>query len=521
MRAKNKPGSNLKRILLDGTNKSPMKTQLFIVSLFIFIFSFNCLHAQIINEKEKLAYKNTLRNQVPDKWYLKAPAIIRVTLKEGTQFKQLSLDSLILNTQLDTIIKQGYTSIEIFATPNGGKSFGGLDAIDRYNIDPEVGSMGDFKRLVRQAHRKKLAVIAFDNFGYCSVDAPHFLKACEDIRKGIISNETKWFIWADSSTEKPPMSPDKFYLGGSKRWEKWVYSPIAKKYYWSKWDGVDKDDKPCSLPQYNWSLEWQQEVKNNVNYWMNTGIDGMVVDAVNWYINYTWKMGKECITDVIGSYKNTFVQPEGAGGFHEDPVPWITDGGWNCVQDYGLGIWWENENNILVNAIDKNNPTGLEEAMQNYHDRVVAEGGIVYIGADSKFIEPSKYYQYVAFSIATGHLYCKSMHSQENYVVNTTLARILNFKKEHAAFENLGKRQKLNTNNDAQFYAFIQKANSSIERILCVFNFQSIQQQITIDLSGVNSTSLLDLDNSQIIKYTKQLQVNLPAYGYRFFEIRQ
>lgn len=434
--------------------------------------------------------------------------------------KQLSLDSLVLNTQLDIIVKQGYTSIEIFATPHGGKSFGGLDAVDRYNIDPAVGDMDDFKRFVRQAHRKKLAVVAFDNFGYSSIDAPHFLKACEDIRKGKISKETKWFNWADSITTKPPMRPDSYYLGGSKN-EKWAYSPIANKYYWSKWDGVDKNDKPCSLPQYNWSPEWQKEIKGIVLFWMNTGIDGMVVDAVNWYTNYTWQMGKECITDIIASYGNAFIQPEGAGGFHEDPIPWVTDGGWNCVQDYGLGIWWEKDNNILFNAIDKNNPLGLEEALQKFHDRVVADSGILYIGADTRFNEPAKYYLYVAFSIATGHLYCKTMSSQENYAVDTTLTSILNLKKDYAAFEQLGKRQKLNTNDNKQYYAFIQKANNNTERILCVFNFQAAQQQITIDMSGVDAASITDLANLQVMKYAKELQLTLPSYGYKFYKIIQ
>lgn len=479
---------------------------------------FNFLHGQVKTERETLVYKNTLRNQVPDNWYLTAPAMIRVTLKKDNFLMQLSLDSLKLNAQLDTIVKQGYTAIELFATPHGGKSFGGLDAIDRYEIDPEVGSMDDFKRLVRQAHRKHLAVIAFDNFGYSSVDAPHFLKACQDISKGITSNETKWFNWADSSSAKPPMTPDNYYLGGS-RGKKWVFSPIAKKYYWSKWKGFDKDGKPCSLPQYDWSTEWQQEVKNIVKFWMNTGIDGMVVDAVNWYTNYTWQMGKECITDIIASYGNTFIQPEGAGGFYEDPVPWITEGGWNCVQDYGLGIWWEKETHILNNAIENNNPTGLEEALQNYHDRVVADNGILYIGADFETINPDKYHLYVAFSIATGHLYCKMYLKNEKFEVDKSLAQILQIKKNHPAFGQLGRRQKLKTNEDKKFYAFIQKANNNSERILCVFNFQSTQHQITIDLSGINATSLIDLSTSKAMKYTKKLQTTLPAYGYAFYSI--
>ena len=105
--------------------------------------------------------------------------------------------------------------------------------------------------------------------------------------------------------------------------------------------------------------------------------------------------------------------------------------------------------------------------------------------------------------------------------MDTTLARIFNLKKDHTAFEQLSKRQKLNTNDDNQFYAFIQKAKSNTERILCVFNFQTTEQQLTIDMSGVNAVSILDLANSQPMKYTKQLQLALPAYGYRFYKIIQ
>jgi hypothetical protein len=163
----------------------------------------------------------------------------------------------------------------------------------------------------------------------------------------------------------------------------------------------------------------------------------------------------------------------------------------------------------------------VEEALQIYRDRVIAESGILYIGADSRITELSKYHFYVALCIATGHLYCKSATSAVHFGMDTTLARIFNLKKDHTAFEQLSKRQKLSTNDDNRFYAFIQKAKSTSERILCVFNFQTTEQQITVDMSGVNAVSYLDLANSQPIKYTKQLQLVLPSYGYRFYEIIQ
>ena len=44
---------------------------------------------------------------VPEKWYLSSAAMVRVTLKEGKNFKQLSLESRVINTQLDFIAYGG------------------------------------------------------------------------------------------------------------------------------------------------------------------------------------------------------------------------------------------------------------------------------------------------------------------------------------------------------------------------------------------------------------------------------
>jgi hypothetical protein len=216
--------------------------------------------------------------------------------------------------------------------------------------------------------------------------------------------------------------------------------------------------------------------------------------------------------------------PEGGGGFHEDPVPWITEGGWNCVIDYGLGIWWEMDKNVLFNAIVNHDPSALERTLRDFHDRVVSEGGILNIddvGADDKFKDYAKYKLYFAFTIATGHLYCKSMHSREDYVVDTAMARILNMKKAHPAFGQLSRRQKLNTGDDKQYYAFIQKDPGQTERILCVFNFQATAKQISVDMSGVNALSITDLVNGQSGKYARQMQFSLPAYGYAFYKINE
>jgi hypothetical protein len=46
---------------------------------------------------------------------------------------------------------------------------------------PEVGTMEDFRASVRLIDSKGMAVISFDNLGYCSSEAPEFLKAADDV----------------------------------------------------------------------------------------------------------------------------------------------------------------------------------------------------------------------------------------------------------------------------------------------------------------------------------------------------
>ena len=320
---------------------------------------------------------------------------MRVGAKDNEGQRNFSLEPAKLETQLDEIQKAGFSAIEVFAPALGGGSFSGLDTIDRYQVDPSLGTIDGFKRLVERAHARGMAVISFDNLGYSSVEAVDFLKATDDVKAGRPSRERSFYLWSDTAdapapgtrpgnhyffvrpTHLPGSKPGTFYE--SSKHEFWAFSDRAGKYYWTKWAGVDLAGKPVRLPQYDWSgVEFQTEAERVVRFWMDLGIDGMVIDAVNWYVNYTWEIGRRRITNVIASYGHRYSQPEGAGGFHEDPVPWIAEGGWNSVQDYGLGIWWEKGSDVIANAIASSDPRPIEPALRAYHDRVVAAGGTLY-----------------------------------------------------------------------------------------------------------------------------------------------
>jgi glycosidase len=469
---------------------------------------------------------------LPPRWWESAPAIARVGPrgKEGHGF---ALERTRAAAALDDLRKAGFTAIEVFAPAHGGKSFGGLDTIDRYRVDPALGTMDDFHGLIELAHARGMAVVAFDNLGYSSVEAVDFLKACDDVRAGRASKEASFYLWSDRANAPPPghQAGNTFFMvrpthlpGGkpgtfydSTKHEFWAWSARAGKYYWSKWAGVDLAGQDVRLPQYDWgSAAFQEEAEKIVRFWMDTGIDGMIIDAVNWYVDHTWALGRRRMTDVIASYDNSYSQPEGAGGFREDPAAWITEGGWNSVQDYGLGIWWESGSDVIRNAIETGDPRPIERALRDYHDRVVAAGGTLYQYAP-KFKDAPRQAFATAVVAAVGDLL--GAHYPDDFPLTPETTRLLELKRQHPALQQLSTRRQIPTNADDKYHAFLRTAADRSERVLVMMNFQNAPASVTVDLSGVATAGLTNLRTSASVPPQARLSVDLPPYGYDLFAV--
>ncbi len=466
------------------------------------------------------------RNKLPSFWWERAAAIRRMALKAGTDFPQLSLRPSQAANQLDHLRAEGITALEVFAPMEGGGSFDGLDSKNLFRIDPELGTMQDFRRLIRLAHSKRIAVIAALNLGYASVEAPFFLKASDDVKKGKRSQEASWFLWSDGPDAPPPGTNNRYFMVrpnlphyNAAKTEFWQYSDRARHYYWTKWAGVDDQGKHVRLPQYNWaSTSWQNEAAKAVRFWMDTGLDGIILDAVNWYVGITWELNRRDLTDIISSYGNTYSEPEGAGGFQDDPVAWITEGGWKAVQDYGLGIWWEKGTDVIKNAILRGDPRPIEAALRNYHDRVVRAGGSLY--------EPVRRYQdtnqqHLAFVTAatTGDMLCFCGGKRDLMEPDAEETRLLKLKQGHAALQQRGMRRKLPTQSDEKYYAFLRSSPDRKDRVLVVLNFQPRPEVIRVDTSGVAASKLVDLKSGGNAPVGNTLRLELPAYGYRLFAV--
>lgn len=502
------------------------------------------LAAEVLARREGSGAVDAGRELVPPRWWEKASAIVWVSLKQRGNRPGFPLDPVKASAELDALQAKGISAIEIFAPAYGGNAYEGLDPIDHYR--PAAGTMEDFRRLVRLIHGKGMAVITFDNLGYTSLKAPEWDKACDDVRAGRQSREARWFRWSDRSDAPAPAGDSIFLLLDSLRvWRyghgpdapgppesflsldwagrgQWEYSPRAGKYYWTKWGERDSSGKRIGLPHYDWAnREWQEEAEKILRYWMATGLDGMIMDAPGMYIDCGWEMTRRRITSVISAYGNAYMQAEGAGSLYENPGVWISEGGYNSVQDYPL-LDLEGTGSVspIRKALETGDPRPIETALRAYHDRVVEEGGVLYLTAGRRLRLADPHDQELALSVGvlTGDiLACDVAQALQ---ISPKLQRLLALKKSHPALHNLSTRRQVPTTADGEHYVFLRTAADRSERILVAINFQPAEKTVDIDLSGIATAGLVDLDDGTATPRLNPLRIQLAAHSYRLYQVK-
>lgn len=464
-------------------------------------------------------------------WYVTSAAIHRVSLKPNTtywKFEHLDLNSSQAALQLSKWKAEGIDAIEVFAPEEGGNSYDGLDAKDRYALDPGIGSMDDFRNLVKQAHGMQMAIVTFQNLGYAALEAPQFQKAEDDVRAGKTTRESSFFYWSDRADVPPPATGGSYFLirpntpgYDAVKTEFWQWSVRANHFYWTRWRGTDANGKTTHLPQYSWSSPaWPQEAERVANFWMKTGLDGMVVDAVNWYVGYDWKKNAGLIQALRGFHSDKLMLPEGGGAFHtDDPTGWIRDGRWTALYDYGLDIWWEKDSRPMLESITSGDPAIFEQALRSYHDRVVAAGGVL-IQPVLDFKDPGKQRLAEGLLATSGDMlcYCEPVHS----IIHPApgIPDLLKIKAKHPALYQNSTRRRIPTNNDKSVYATLHYAADKSEEILAVFNFSSTPVAVEVDAGSIDANRYHDLESRDASPSgSAALRFNLAGYGHRIFQV--
>lgn len=492
----------------------------FLTQNIVFPFYTNCLTPEKMTEKRITLIlalfvgilTSVHSQQLPSRWWEKTTGNYRMGFKAN---KYTIRDGI---NRIDSLYEVGFRCIEVYAPHEGSDVFSGLAVKNFYNVDPQIGTLNDLKEIIAKCHAKGMAVITFINLGYCSTEAPFFLKACEDIKKGIQSKEASWFLWNDTNTLKLPNGNQYFRQEGY-----WVFNKTSGKYYFSKWK---------SQPQFNFaSKAWQEECRNIIKYYLDLGFDGFILDAVNFYINCDWQINNYCITDLIHSYPNKFIQPEGAGGFGDDPTGWITQGKYTCVQDYRMNNWWEKWG-LFAGCIEISSPYVIDIRLQEYRDKVVKAGGVTYLYPYwEKTMWTAKRLLELAGIITSGHFFTLEAGSSGSRSLEMLswkptekeqFKKLLNLANSNPALYPAAARIKVPTNDDTRYYSYLRTSTDGKQRILVVLNFQS-ESTITLDLKELKNArkivSLVNPGKEYPIQHSS-LSVKMPWVSYDIFEVQ-
>jgi alpha-amylase len=140
---------------------------------------------------------------------------------------------------------------------NPSPSYHGYDVTDYYGINPEYGTIDDFKTLVSEAHKRGIHVIIDLVLNHCSNQHPWFIESASSTT----SPKRDWFIWSATNPG---------YLGP---WGEQVWWPLSGSYYYGIFSST--------MPDLNYrNPEVVSTMEGVVRYWLEDfGIDGFRLDA--------------------------------------------------------------------------------------------------------------------------------------------------------------------------------------------------------------------------------------------------
>lgn len=143
----------------------------------------------------------------------------------------------------------------------------GYDVAEYCDVDRRFGTLADFDRLVREAHRRGLRVIMDLVLNHTSDQHPWFRES----RASRHSPKRDWYCWADGKGFGRRPSNWNARFGGSS----WTWDSESRQYYLHSF--------LKEQPDLNWrNLAVRAAMWEVVRFWLDRGVDGFRLDAINW-----------------------------------------------------------------------------------------------------------------------------------------------------------------------------------------------------------------------------------------------
>ncbi|MEP0804083.1 MAG: alpha-amylase [Chloroflexota bacterium] len=145
---------------------------------------------------------------------------------------------------------------------NPSPSYHGYDVTDYYAVNPDYGTMDDFKRLLDEAHKRGIKIIIDFVMNHTSTRHPWFQQALKPD-----SPYHDWYVWSETD----PGVPGPW---GAKAWHR---ATNGLYYYAIFWD---------QMPDLNYeNPAVREEMKKITAFWLQeVGVDGFRLDAVRYLV---------------------------------------------------------------------------------------------------------------------------------------------------------------------------------------------------------------------------------------------
>jgi maltose alpha-D-glucosyltransferase/alpha-amylase len=142
----------------------------------------------------------------------------------------------------------------------------GYDIAYYFNVNPDYGTLGDFKDFLREAHKRGIRVITELVLNHTSDQHPWFKRARKS-KAGSVWRD--YYVWSETAEKYG----DARIIFKDFETSNWTWDPVARAYFWHRFYSHQPDlnyDNP--------------HVRNSmlkvVDNWLGTGVDGLRLDAV-------------------------------------------------------------------------------------------------------------------------------------------------------------------------------------------------------------------------------------------------
>ncbi|MBW4449681.1 MAG: alpha-amylase family protein [Spirirestis rafaelensis WJT71-NPBG6] len=175
-----------------------------------------------------------------------------------------------LTKRLDHLSGLGITCLWLlpfYPSPNRDN---GYDVMDYYNVDPRLGTLGDFVEFIHQASDRGIRVIVDLVVNHTSNQHSWFQQARSDKN----SKYHDYYVWSENP---PKTQPEQLIFPGVEE-SLWEYDKQADAYYLHHFYKEQPDLNIANLAV-------REEIYKIIGFWLQLGVSGFRIDAAPFLIN--------------------------------------------------------------------------------------------------------------------------------------------------------------------------------------------------------------------------------------------